>query len=216
MKLKDKKNFLIDLDGVILDTKYDNYFWQNYIPKIYAQRKNISNEDAVKITHGIFNYKRKSKDWYDIDYWSNILNIDIAEEKKKSENMERMSVIKGSLDTLKKLKDQGINLYLITNAHRKTLEIKLQKFPITKYFIYIICSHELSYIKEDIQFWHILKNKINVDLNKTVLIEDTYDNIVSAHHAGIDSLVYISKNIKPADNIEVLQINALSDILTSL
>jgi len=216
MKLKDKKNFLIDLDGVILDTKYDNYFWQTYIPKIYSQRKNISNEDAIRITHGIFNYKRKSKDWYDIDYWSNILNIDIAAEKKKSENMDRMSLIKGSLDTLKKLKNNGNNLYLITNAHRKTLEIKLQKFPIIKYFVNVVCSHELSYVKEDIQFWHILKNKINVDLNKTVLIEDTYDNIISAHHAGIDSLIYISKDVKPTDNIEVLQINAMSDIFTSL
>ena len=216
MKLKDKKDLLIDLDGVILDTKYDNYFWQSYIPKIYAQRKNITDEDAINVTHAVFNYKRKTKDWYDIDYWSNILNIDIVEEKKKSENIRRMSLIEGSLDALKQLKNDGNNLYLITNAHRKTLEIKLKKFPINEYFVNIICSHELSYIKEDIQFWHILKNKIDVDLSKTILIEDTYDNIISGHHAGINSLIYISKDEKPSDNIEVLQISTLSDIFTSL
>ena len=32
MTIKDSKYYLIDLDGVILDTNYDNYFWQKYIP----------------------------------------------------------------------------------------------------------------------------------------------------------------------------------------
>ena len=41
MELKDNKYFLIDLDGVILDTKYDNFFWQEYIPKVYAENNNI-------------------------------------------------------------------------------------------------------------------------------------------------------------------------------
>ena len=121
--------FIVIQNGYRYDTKYDNYFWQSYIPKIYAQRKNITNEDAINVTHAIFNYKRKTKDWYDIDYWSNILNIDIAEEKKKSENIRKMSLIEGSLDALKQLKNNGNNLYLITNAHRKTLEIKLSSLP---------------------------------------------------------------------------------------
>ena len=38
MKIRDCKYYLIDLDGVILDTSYDNYFWQEHIPKIYAKK----------------------------------------------------------------------------------------------------------------------------------------------------------------------------------
>ena len=72
MTIKDSKYYLIDLDGVILDTNYDNYFWQKYVPSVYAKKKNLSEKDAISVTHALFNYKRKSKDWYDVDYWSNV------------------------------------------------------------------------------------------------------------------------------------------------
>ena len=41
MRIIDNKYYLIDLDGVILDTSYDNYFWQKYIPRVYAQKQAI-------------------------------------------------------------------------------------------------------------------------------------------------------------------------------
>ncbi len=39
MELKDNKYYLIDLDGVILDTRYDNHFWQVHIPDFYSKKK---------------------------------------------------------------------------------------------------------------------------------------------------------------------------------
>ena len=80
MKFTDCKYYLIDLDGVILDTSYDNYFWQEYIPRVYAKKNNISEKDAINYTHTLFRYKKKTKDWYDVDYWSNILDINIIQE----------------------------------------------------------------------------------------------------------------------------------------
>ena len=59
MELKDNKYFLIDLDGVILDTKYDNFFWQEYIPKVYAEKNNIALSDAINFTHSLFYYKKR-------------------------------------------------------------------------------------------------------------------------------------------------------------
>ena len=86
MIITDSKYYLIDLDGVILDTSYDNYFWQKHIPLVYAKKKSISEKDAISVTNALFNFKKKSKDWYDVVYWSNILDIDIIGEKKKPEN----------------------------------------------------------------------------------------------------------------------------------
>jgi len=216
MQLKDNQYFLIDLDGVILDTAYDNYFWQKHIPRVYADEHNISYKNAINFTHALFNYKRKTKDWYDIDYWSNMLSIDIKKEKEKSENMKKISLIKGSIEILDKIKNIKKDLFLITNAHRKTLNIKMSKYELSKYFNEMICSHELGYVKEDIQFWHILKNKLNIDYKKTVLIEDTFDNIKSAFHAGIEKSVYISNNKNIKESIKPIIINTLSDLAASL
>ena len=216
MQLKDNQYFLIDLDGVILDTTYDNYFWQKHVPRVYADKHNVSYENAINFTHALFNYKRKTKDWYDIDYWSNMLSIDIKKEKEKSENMKKISLIKGAIEILDKIKNINKDLFLITNAHRKTLNIKMSKYELSKYFNEMICSHELGYVKEDIQFWHILKNKLNIDYKKTVLIEDTFDNIKSAFHAGIKKSIYISNNKNIKEPIKPIIINTLSDLAASL
>ena len=216
MELKDNKYFLIDLDGVILDTKYDNFFWQEYILKVYAEKNNIALSDAINFTHSLFYYKKKTKDWYDIAYWSNILDIDIAKEKEKETNMDRISLKDGSLDILDKLKSQGKELFLITNAHRITLNIKLKKFDISKYFSEMVCSHELGYVKEDIQFWHILRLKLKLDYKYSVLVEDTFDNINSAYHAGLNNFVYISDNKKFTSPLSPLIVKSFSELSSSI
>ena len=216
MELKDNKYFLIDLDGVILDTKYDNFFWQEHIPKVYAEKNNISLSDAVNFTHALFHYKKKTKDWYDIIYWSNILNIDIAKEKERKTNMDKICLKDGSLDILDKLKNQGKKLFLITNAHRTTLNIKLKKFDVSKYFDEMICSHELGYIKENIQFWHILRLKLKLDYKYSVLVEDTFENINSAYHAGLNNFVYISENKKFTSPLSPLIVKSFSELASSI
>ena len=216
MELKDNKYFLIDLDGVILDTKYDNFFWQEYIPKVYAEKNNIALSDAINFTHSLFYYKKKTKDWYDITYWSNILDIDIAKEKEKGINMDRICLKDGSLDILDKLKSKGKELFLITNAHRITLNIKLKKFDISKYFSEMVCSHELGYVKEDIQFWHILRLKLKLDYKYSVLVEDTFDNINSAYHAGLNNFVYISDNKKFTSPLSPLIVKSFSELSSSI
>ena len=65
----------------------------------------------------------------------------------------------------------------------------MKKFPLTKYFKMVICSHELKHVKEEIAFWFILRNRLGIDYKKTLLIEDTIDNIKSAYHAGLKSVL---------------------------
>ncbi|MFL2568976.1 MAG: HAD family hydrolase [Gammaproteobacteria bacterium] len=216
MRIIDNKYYLIDLDGVVLDNSYDNYFWQKHIPRVYAQKKAIDEKDAIRVTHSLFNYKKKTKDWYDVIYWSNLLDIDIIHEKKKSENMSLIKLLEGSLDILERLSNLDKKLFLVTNAHRKTLEIKLSKFDLSKYFDELICSHELGYVKEDIQFWHLLRNKLQIDYNDSVLIEDTFDNIISAHNAGVSNFVYINNEKKDLGKIKPLILESLSELASSM
>ena len=187
MHLKGLENILIDMDGVLLDTAYDNYFWQKHIPLKYAKLKSLSEDQATKITHTLFNYKKGTKDWYDLDYWSNMLGLDIEQEKLSRDMLDRIQLKEGAIDFLEN-NHQNKSLFLVTNAHIKTLNIKMKKFPLTKYFKRVICSHELKHVKEEIAFWFVLRNKLGIDYKKSLLIEDTMDNIKSAYHAGLRSI----------------------------
>ena len=201
---------LVDMDGVILDNTYDNNFWQNQIPGVISKNKNISFEDAKRLAVQIFNYKKNTKDWYDVDYWSNMLNVDIEAEKRSSISFDRIQLYEGVTETLNKLKD-NFRLILITNAHRKTLNIKLEKYDLNPYFEKMICAHELHYVKENIQLWYMLKSRFKLDYTKTLLIEDTINNIKVGLSAGISQAVYLGDE-SYEDSKKILKLSSINDI----
>ena len=210
MILKDIDCMLVDMDGVILDNTYDNNFWQNQIPGVISKNKNISFEDAKRLAVQIFNYKKNTKDWYDVDYWSNMLNVDIEAEKRSSISFDRIQLYEGVTETLNKLKD-NFRLILITNAHRKTLNIKLEKYDLNPYFENMICAHELHYVKENIQLWYMLKSRFKLDYAKTLLIEDTINNIKVGLSAGISQAVYLGDE-NYEDSKKILKLSSINDI----
>jgi putative hydrolase of the HAD superfamily len=214
MIFKDIECLLIDMDGVILDNAYDNDFWQNQIPEVIADSKGIAFDDAKRLAIQIFNYKKNTKDWYDVDYWSNMLNIDIEAQKRSEKSFSRISLYDGVVDTLSVLKNKT-KMILITNAHRKTLNIKLEKYNLTPYFDEMVCAHELNYVKEDIQLWYMLRSKYRLDYEKTLLVEDTINNINVGLSAGISGAIYVGDE-KFTVSDKIIKLSSINQILSAV
>jgi len=214
MIFKDIECLLIDMDGVILDNAYDNDFWQNQIPEVIADSKGIGFDDAKRLAIQIFNYKKNTKDWYDVDYWSNMLDIDIEAQKRSEKSFSRISLYDGVIDTLSVLKNKT-RMILITNAHRKTLNIKLEKYNLTPYFDEMVCAHELHYVKEDIQLWYMLRSKYRLDYEKTLLVEDTINNINVGLSAGISGAIYVGDE-KFTVSDKIIKLSSINQILSAV
>ena len=214
MIFKDIECLLIDMDGVILDNAYDNDFWQNQIPEVIADSKGIAFDDAKRLAIQIFNYKKNTKDWYDVDYWSNMLDIDIEAQKRSEKSFSRISLYDGVIDTLNVLKNKT-KMILITNAHRKTLNIKLEKYNLTPYFDEMVCAHELHYVKEDIQLWYMLRSKYRLDYEKTLLVEDTINNINVGLSAGISGAIYVGDE-KFTVSDKITKLSSINQILSAV
>ena len=214
MIFKDIECLLIDMDGVILDNAYDNDFWQNQIPEVIADSKGIAFDDAKRLAIQIFNYKKNTKDWYDVDYWSNMLDIDIEAQKRSEKSFSRISLYDGVIDTLNVLKNKT-KMILITNAHRKTLNIKLEKYNLTPYFDEMVCAHELHYVKEDIQLWYMLRSKYRLDYEKTLLVEDTINNINVGLSAGISGAIYVGDE-KFTVSDQIIKLSSIDQILSAV
>lgn len=214
MIIKDIECLLIDMDGVILDNTYDNEFWQNQIPSALAKKRKIVFEDAKRLSIQIFKYKQNTKDWYDIDYWSNMLDLDVEAEKESKESFDRIRLYENMEPTLAQLKN-NFRTILITNAHRKTLNIKMQKYDISRYFDEVVCAHELHYVKEDIQLWYMLRQKFDIDYNKTLLIEDTLKNIFSGLSSGISNAVYLGKEVF-IENSKIISLPSIHEVFSTI
>jgi putative hydrolase of the HAD superfamily len=178
---------LLDMDGTLLDLHFDNYFWLQHLPRVYAERQGISEEDSSAHLHARFHSGRGTLDWYSLDYWSEQLEMDIPALKR--ELLHMVQVRPFAIEFLTRLHHSHRDLVMVTNAHRKTLEIKMDHVDITHWFDRVVVSHDLDTPKEDPVFWHRLQALHPFDPARTLLIDDTEPVLDSAREYGIAHLL---------------------------
>src|ERR1700687_950409 len=74
---------LLDMDGTLLDLRFDNWFWQELIPGRYAAADGLSPHDASERLKPKFRATRGTMEWYCIEYWSRELGLDIELIKRE-------------------------------------------------------------------------------------------------------------------------------------
>ena len=178
---------LLDMDGTLLDLHYDNYFWSEHLPREYARKHKISETESSERLHRQISNERGTLQWYSLDHWSQQLDMDIPALKREIQHMIRLRPF--ALEFLKQLHRSAMDVVLVTNAHRKTLEIKMDNVDITGWFDRVVISHDLEAPKEEQGFWHRLQEIHPFNPAKTLLIDDTESVLASARHYGIAHLL---------------------------
>jgi putative hydrolase of the HAD superfamily len=178
---------LLDMDGTLLDLHFDNYFWQDLLPARFAELNRQPTDEARRILVERFDSERGNLNWYCVDYWSRELNLDIAALKKEIAHM--VSLRPFVHEFLQALKSSGREVWLVTNAHRKSLQIKMHQTGIDHYFDKLLVSHEHGAPKEDPQFWHALHALHPFNPARTLFVDDTASVLQSAQQFGIAHLL---------------------------
>lgn len=181
---------MLDMDGTLLDLHYDNYFWKTYLPNAYAEKLQISLDEAQNDLIPQFEEKQGHIDWYCTDYWADVLCMDIVDLKKQAASKIRFRP--GAEAFLKHLKQQQKSVWLVTNAHRDVLKIKCDQLPLSSYFEHMISSHDFSEAKESQLFWQQLQQNFIFDENRTLFIDDSLPVLRSAQKFGIQHLLTVS------------------------
>jgi putative hydrolase of the HAD superfamily len=183
---------LLDMDGTLLDRHFDDHFWMEHVPRVYARENRIGLESAKKDLYRLFRSQEKTLNWTDLDYWSSRLRLDIPLLKRDVDHL--ISVHPFVVEFLLFLRRNGKSIHLVTNAHGKTLDLKLRKTRIGPYFSGIISAHDLGLPKEDEAFWGKLRERIPYDPARTLLGEDSETNLKTAASYGIRYLVFVSRS----------------------
>ena len=182
---------LLDMDGTILDRHFDDHFWLEHVPKRWSQCNHTTLEYAKEHLYGLFRSQENSLNWTDLDYWSDRLKLDIPVLKLEIEHL--IAVHPYVIEFLLFLKHSGKATWLVTNAHSKTLDLKMKSTRIGPYFDGIISAHQVGLPKEDARFWGELQNFVGYDPERTLLGEDSETNLTTAQSYSIRYLVYISR-----------------------
>lgn len=180
---------LLDMDGTLLDLHFDNHFWQKHVPMRYAEKNDLQLDDAHDILIPKFRAAEGTMNWYCVDYWSDKLDLDIAQLKAEVDHL--IAVHPHVIEFLIGIKAAGKHVALVTNAHQKSLMLKMERTSLSHHFDDIICAHDFGLPKEETEFWSKLNNALSFDKDKTLLVDDTLSVLRSAQQYGIKNLLAV-------------------------
>lgn len=182
---------LLDMDGTILDLAFDNYFWRELVPDRYAQALGLSREAAEAELHPKFLAVQHTLPWYSTDYWSEITGLDMAQLKQ--EIRERIRPMPGAVEFLDAVRRSGRALWIATNAHRDSWQLKLEHTGLRDRFDRVVSSHDFGYPKEDLRFWSALQAVFPFDPARTLFVDDSMPVLSAAEAYGIGQVIGIRK-----------------------
>jgi putative hydrolase of the HAD superfamily len=155
--------------------------------------------------------------WYCLDFWSAELKIPVRELKLETAHL---IALRPDADTfLAAIKQAGKRVILITNAHRDSLSLKLERIELAPYFERLISSHDYGFAKEDPQFWDALHADIAFDPARSLFIDDTLPILRSARDFGVGHLLAVKEPDSrkgPKDTAEFAAVGDYRELIVGL
>src|SRR5258708_26041910 len=75
---------LLDMDGTLRDLRFDNWFWQELIPRRYAAANGLALAETQGLLAPKFVEVKGTLQWYCIEYWTRELKLDIGSIKREA------------------------------------------------------------------------------------------------------------------------------------
>jgi 5'-nucleotidase len=176
---------LLDMDGTLLDLRFDNWFWGTFIPARYALLHGISEEEAHARLRPKFRDVAHTLPWYCIDHWTRELGLPIAALKRTVEVQERVGYLPGAQEFLQRMLVSGKRVALVTNSHPETLAIKEERVALTQYFHATYSTHSFGVPKEHPDFWPLLMQQEKFEPSRALFVDDSLPVLESARRFGI-------------------------------
>ena len=201
---------LLDMDGTLLDLHFDDYFWRTHLVQRLAEEKTLSAEQAQQVITDIVEAARGTQRWYCLDHWSAALDLDVVPLKREVQHL--IKALPYAEDFLQVAQSKhGKKVYMATNAHRDSLDLKMQHVPMTHYFDDLISAHDYQHQKEDAGFWQALQQAIGFDPARTVMVDDNTQVLAAARDYGIEHCVAICHPNTQCDPREITDFPAIKN-----
>lgn len=206
---EDIDSVFLDMDGTLLDLNFDNHFWQEFVPRRFAERNGLTGEQAKTLLAPRFRAMEGRLEWYCLDYWSEQLDLDIAGMKEEVAGL--ISVLPHAVEFLEAARAACKRLVLVTNAHRKSLGLKMEKTSLHVFFDRIVSSHDLGAPKEDPEFWRKLGGIESFTPLRTLMVDDSLPVLRSARAFGMGHVLAVRRHDSTRPSRVITEFPAIED-----
>jgi putative hydrolase of the HAD superfamily len=205
---------LLDMDGTLLDLHFDNHFWQELVPRRYAADRGLDVVTAKRVLTPVFRRNEGTLNWYCLDFWTRELNIDIAILKQDIAHL--IAVHPHVIEFLDAARAAAKRSILVTNAHPRSLALKLERTRLGTHLDAIVSAHDIGHPKEEAAFWRQLQRHQPFAAESTLLIDDNLNVLRAARDFGIHHLLAVHQpdtRRPPHETAEFAALRDFSDIM---
>ena len=180
----------LDMDGTLLDLYFDNHFWREHMPRRYAEYHGLDEVVARARLDAHYERHAGTLNWYCLDFWSSELALDIVQLK---EEVAHLIAVRPDVPAfLQAVRASGRRVVMVTNAHPKSLGLKMRETRIDAWFDALISSHQVGLPKEHPDFWQALQAIEPFDRLRTLFVDDSLPVLRSARAYGIAQLLAVA------------------------
>lgn len=179
----------------------DKYFMREF-PGLLGKERKVYAESYHKMLH-------------------HYLGIDVSSNKEflmrpddSSNPKGRWQLFEATIPTLKKLKEKGIGVGLISNWNHTARDV-LEETGIISYLDHIIISSEVDIEKPNEQIFEIALEQANVNASDCLYVGDNYyDDVIGSRKVGMNSILINPLGKKGIEELEGVQIiSNIKDLL---
>jgi 5'-nucleotidase len=213
-RLAEVDTVLLDMDGTLLDLHFDNHFWQAHVPLRYAEARGLPHDVAREELMARYHARAGTLDWYSVDYWETELELDIMALKEEVSHL--IAVHPAVTDFLALLHRLDKRVVMATNAHHKSLTLKMAKTGLEPHFDAFVSAHETGFAKEQRGFWEKLQAIEPFDPARTLLVDDSLPVLDAARAYGIRHLLAVRSpdtKLPPKDTRNYPAIDSFAELL---
>lgn len=182
---------LLDMDGTLLDLRFDNHFWLEYVPRRFGEVHGLSLARAREELRERYRRVEGTLEWYCLDYWRRELGLDVSTLKREVDHL--IAVHPHAIEFLDALRKAGKRVVLVTNAHPDALSLKMEKTRLEGHFDAMISAHQLGLPKEHEGFWLRLQAIEPFEPTATLFVDDNIPILRTARKFGIAYLISVLK-----------------------
>ncbi len=183
---------LLDMDGTLLDRHFDNFFFEEELPRRYAAKHGLQVEEAFRRLLAMYRAVEGELDWTDLHYWTRTLGIDLVALTREFEHL--ITFHPDAVEFLGHLRARGKRVHLVTNAHAAGIEIKVARTSLDQYVDRVVSAFEVGYLKMRPEFWPACRRLLKFTPSRSLYIDDDEACLAAAQLYGIGYMYHRSKS----------------------
>jgi FMN phosphatase YigB (HAD superfamily) len=183
---------LLDMDGTLLDRHFDNFFFEEELPRRYAALHGLSFDESRSRLLAMYRSVEGELAWTDLHYWSERVGIDVVAMHKELDHM--IGFLPGAEEFLQYLESLGKRVTIITNAHESGVSVKTAKTGLDRRVARIVDAFEVGYLKMRPEYWPKCQRLLGFDPVRSLFMDDDEGCLMAAKRFGIAHLIHSAKS----------------------